>query len=220
MGFLRFGLMNDYIRTRICCVSSRDFAEVHERLSRSLSAMSTLFGSGSRSMFSGGSRMGAAFEPSEATIERMMEMGFSRDHALDALESTESNRLEVAMEYALAHPPVERRRAARAERRRQMESLQAAASVPLPPDSPESSAANNANESEEATSSAAVPSAGAESMALDIPSSNEIQPSSNDSGRNSTTDMEVSEISKEKKKKTIETFSVIYAQTCQKTLRD
>ena len=67
-----------------------------------------------------------AFEPSEDAISRLMEMGFSRDHALDAIENTESNRLEVAMEYALSHPPpspgtVERRREQREESRRQRE---------------------------------------------------------------------------------------------------
>jgi len=58
------------------------------------------------------------FEPSEDTITRLAEMGFDRDHALEALETMESNRLEVAMEYCLSHPPpspasAERRRAAR-----------------------------------------------------------------------------------------------------------
>jgi len=44
------------------------------------------------------------FEPSEETISRMMEMGFTRDHAWDALDRTRSNRLEIAMEYALSNP--------------------------------------------------------------------------------------------------------------------
>merc|ERR1711862_24768 len=177
----------------------RDLSEVHERLSRSISVMSALFGSGSRSMFPGfeernmpGSRSGPPFEPSEATIERLIEMGFSRDHALDALESTESNRLEVAMEYALAHPPpspstIERRRVARADRRRHREArlrLEAAARVPLPADSPgdnrsssniadSSAATNSANEDEETTSSATAPPANSDSVAVDPSSSNE-----------------------------------------------
>lgn len=66
------------------------------------------------------------FEPSEDAISRLAEMGFSRDHALDALESTQSNRVEVAMEYALSHPPpsvttIERRRVEREERSRRRE---------------------------------------------------------------------------------------------------
>jgi E3 ubiquitin-protein ligase HUWE1 len=66
------------------------------------------------------------FEPSEEAVSRLMEMGFSRDHALDAIESTSSNSLEVAMEYALSHPPpspstIERRGREREERRRRRE---------------------------------------------------------------------------------------------------
>lgn len=72
-------------------------------------------------------RSSLPFEPSEDVICRLAEMGFNRDHALEALETTESNRLEIAMEYCLSHPhpspaTVERRRAAReaaATRRRQ-----------------------------------------------------------------------------------------------------
>jgi len=45
------------------------------------------------------------FEPSEEVISQMAEMGFSRDHAIDALENTRSNRVEVAMDYALSHGP-------------------------------------------------------------------------------------------------------------------
>ncbi|KAL9185952.1 hypothetical protein ACHAXT_003729 [Thalassiosira profunda] len=62
------------------------------------------------------------FEPSEESISRLAEMGFSRDHAQEALETTGTNRVDVAMEYALTHPPsspgtLERRRAAREQRR-------------------------------------------------------------------------------------------------------
>eukprot|EP00571_Detonula_confervacea_P003423 CAMPEP_0172329052 /NCGR_PEP_ID=MMETSP1058-20130122/60671_1 /TAXON_ID=83371 /ORGANISM="Detonula confervacea, Strain CCMP 353" /LENGTH=4507 /DNA_ID=CAMNT_0013046199 /DNA_START=90 /DNA_END=13614 /DNA_ORIENTATION=- len=62
------------------------------------------------------------FVPSEESISRLAEMGFVRDHALEALESVRTNRVEVAMEYALMHPPsspatLERRRAAREQRR-------------------------------------------------------------------------------------------------------
>lgn len=45
------------------------------------------------------------FRPSPETIQRMIEMGFSRTHAQQAIESSQSNVLEVAMEYALSHPP-------------------------------------------------------------------------------------------------------------------
>jgi hypothetical protein len=50
---------------------------------------------------------------------------------VESLESVGSNRVDVAMEYALAHPPsspatLERRRAAREERRRRMEQMAAA----------------------------------------------------------------------------------------------
>ena len=66
------------------------------------------------------------FEPSEESISTLAEMGFSRDHALEALESVGSNRVEVAMEYALSHPPsspgtLERRRAAREQRRQEQQ---------------------------------------------------------------------------------------------------
>lgn len=66
------------------------------------------------------------FEPSEEAIARLMEMGFSREHAVYSIENTESNRLEVAMEYALSHPPpspgtVARRREQREESRRRSE---------------------------------------------------------------------------------------------------
>ena len=64
------------------------------------------------------------FEPSEESITRLTEMGFSRDHAVDALDSVRSNQVELAMDYALSNPPdpaaVERRRLereARAQRR-------------------------------------------------------------------------------------------------------
>eukprot|EP00980_Cylindrotheca_fusiformis_P007262 scaffold1525_cov142-Cylindrotheca_fusiformis.AAC.62 len=71
------------------------------------------------------------FEPSEETITRLMEMGFSRDHAWDAVDSTSSNRLEVVMEHALSHPPpspsaIQRRREEREARRQQREETAAA----------------------------------------------------------------------------------------------
>ena len=63
----------------------------------------------------------ANFEPSEEAISQLTDMGFSREHALDALESTRSNRVDVAMEYALSishltSAELATRRAAREER--------------------------------------------------------------------------------------------------------
>ena len=89
------------------------------------------------------------FEPSEEAISQLEEMGFSRDHALDALENTRSNRVDVAMEYALTHaaPSAEdaaRRRAQREERNRQRE--QAAASDSAGDNSNEGEGANAAND--------------------------------------------------------------------------
>ena len=67
-------------------------------------------------------RSAEPFQPSEESITTLAEMGFGRDHALEALETVATNRVEVAMEYALTHPPsspstLERRRAAREQRR-------------------------------------------------------------------------------------------------------
>ena len=94
--------------------------------------------SGNRASESAASSNGEEeFEPSEEAISRLMEMGFSRDHSWDAIDSTGSNRLEIAMEYALSHPPpspsaIRVRRAEieqrREERRRQQEQQDAAAS--------------------------------------------------------------------------------------------
>ena len=50
-------------------------------------------------------RSSEPFEPSEESITTFAEMGFGRDHALEALETVATNRVEVAMEYALTHPP-------------------------------------------------------------------------------------------------------------------
>jgi hypothetical protein len=63
------------------------------------------------------------FEPSEDSVTWLTEMGFSRDHALDALESIQSNQVETAMDYLLSNRPpspstIERRRVAREERAR------------------------------------------------------------------------------------------------------
>lgn len=66
------------------------------------------------------------FEPNEGTIDLLADMGFDRDRALDALENTRSNRVEIAMEYALTHAPpspgtIERQRVECEERRRRAE---------------------------------------------------------------------------------------------------
>ena len=45
------------------------------------------------------------FNPNEDTIRRMINLGFTRNQALNAMESSQSNVVEVAMEYALTHPP-------------------------------------------------------------------------------------------------------------------
>ena len=136
--------------------SNRDVSELQDRVRvlRNLSeSMSVLFGVGGSSRLSSAATgsgddnnidgqglpsrppppigsSNAPFEPSDAVIERLTEMGFSREHALEAVESTETNRVEDAMEYALAHPPsspatIERRQAAREERRRQRERVTA-----------------------------------------------------------------------------------------------
>lgn len=44
------------------------------------------------------------FVPEERTVTQLVEMGFTREHVLMALRSTETNRVEVAMEYLLTHP--------------------------------------------------------------------------------------------------------------------
>jgi len=102
-----------------------ELSDYNQRLARNLSSMSVLLGRpGARPI----ERSTEPFEPSESSIARLSEMGFTRDHAIEALESTGTNRVEIAMEYALTHPPSspatrERRRAAREERRLQRERL-------------------------------------------------------------------------------------------------
>lgn len=92
-------------------------------------AMSFLLSEAGRNLTGSRSMVSEPFEPSEETLARLVEMGFSREHALEAIESTESNRLEIAMEYALSHPPsspgtIERRRLAQEERSRALEARQ------------------------------------------------------------------------------------------------
>jgi hypothetical protein len=45
------------------------------------------------------------FRPSEDTVRLIVGMGFNRELALQAIQGSESNDVQVAMEYALAHPP-------------------------------------------------------------------------------------------------------------------
>eukprot|EP00804_Cyclotella_cryptica_P030429 CCRYP_008520-RB/>CCRYP_008520-RB protein AED:0.03 eAED:0.03 QI:213/1/1/1/1/1/14/495/4469 len=75
------------------------------------------------------------FQASEESIERLVEMGFGRDHAIESLEMVGSNRVDVAMEYALSNPPsspatLERRRTAREQRRLRQEQLAASVFSP------------------------------------------------------------------------------------------
>jgi E3 ubiquitin-protein ligase HUWE1 len=63
------------------------------------------------------------FEPDESIITRLVEMGFNRDHVVDALESTRSNSVEITMDFMLSNPPpspttIERRQSVRDERAR------------------------------------------------------------------------------------------------------
>ena len=58
----------------------------------------------------------------EETVNLLMEMGFSREHAVESINMPISNILEIAMEYALAYPPpsataIEIHRATREARR-------------------------------------------------------------------------------------------------------
>jgi len=119
------------------------------------------------------------FEASEESITRMAEMGFSRDHALEALETVESNRVEIAMEYALVHPPpsptsIERRNRARELRRRQQaahEAREAAASASAPSESLASRMRVVAADSGVATGAAA----DGESMDIDEDASGQVE---------------------------------------------
>ena len=65
----------------------------------------------------------------------MMEMGFGREHALHAIETTENNTLEIAMEYALAHPPPSPASIARRREAREARQIQhtAAVNANIPP---------------------------------------------------------------------------------------
>ena len=93
------------------------------------------------------------FEPSEESILRLTEMGFGRDHAVEAFENVGSNRVDVAMEYALLHPPsspatLERTRAARAQRRQEQQARIDAERLSSAAEGPSiSDAVNNAEES-------------------------------------------------------------------------
>ena len=93
---------------------SGELPDLHRRLVTGLHNLPNIF-------LSNASRRSDPFEPSEEAITQLMDMGFGRDHAIEALEQCETNQVEVAMEYALTHPPpspstVERRRLRREAR--------------------------------------------------------------------------------------------------------
>lgn len=94
------------------------------------------------------------FEPSEESILRLIEMGFGRDHAVEAFENVSSNRVDVAMEYALLHPPsspatLERTRAAQAQRRQEQQARVDAERISSAVEGPSiSDAVDNAEESQ------------------------------------------------------------------------
>jgi hypothetical protein len=97
----------------------RDLHDPYSRSGRLLASMGLLQDPGADRR---GEERGELFVPSEESISQLSEMGFGRDHAVEALESVGSNRVDVAMEYALLHPPsspatLERTRAARERRR-------------------------------------------------------------------------------------------------------
>ena len=102
------------------------------------------------------------FEPSEESIERLIEMGFSREHAIESLETVGSNRVEVAMEYALNNPPsspatLERRRAGRAarEERRRQQLPSAPREAPAPPSAPSQQSESTVEEEQKEAEDAA-----------------------------------------------------------------
>jgi hypothetical protein len=66
-----------------------------DSIRRRLSALSSFFGDTSS----------RSFQPSESAINRLVEMGFSRDLAREAIENSRSNNLEIATEWALTHLP-------------------------------------------------------------------------------------------------------------------
>ena len=79
------------------------------------------------------------FEPNEDTIRRVAEMGFSRDHAIEAIYNTHTNDINVVMEHALTSLPptaadIQRRRDALAARQRRREQRDAAAAAAEPVD--------------------------------------------------------------------------------------
>ena len=81
-------------------------------LTRNLSAINSIFGVARPSSDDEGDDEDNApeapqltFEYSEDTVRLMMGIGFDRDRVLHAIDTTESNTLEISMEYALAHPP-------------------------------------------------------------------------------------------------------------------
>jgi len=108
-------------------------SEISNRLQASISSIR---GQGDRlnlsplSVFLGGIEptAGGTLEPDESTIIQLIEMGFDREHVLEAIEETGSNRVEIAMEYVLTHPPpsAEAIASRRAEREQQRATRDAA----------------------------------------------------------------------------------------------
>jgi len=93
-------------------------SEVSNRLQASISSMRGSGGDAQRSnlsplsVFLGGIEPPSSSSnnndpslPSESTITQLQEMGFDREHILEAIEETGSNRVEIAMDYVLTHPP-------------------------------------------------------------------------------------------------------------------
>lgn len=113
----------------------REIANVRERLAENSLSLNMLLGN--RPGINAREGNAEPFQPSEESITMLTEMGFGREHAIESLETVETNRVDVAMEYALSHPPsspstFERRRAAREERRVQRERDLAAAAAANP----------------------------------------------------------------------------------------
>jgi hypothetical protein len=78
--------------------SSTPLSNSNDRANRILSSLNVLLG---RSTGEGDVGPSEPFEPSEETIERLSEMGFSRDNAIDALETVESSESPCSVSILL-----------------------------------------------------------------------------------------------------------------------
>jgi len=201
-------------------------------LTRNLPAINSIFGGARHTGIEGGNDeeflpnapAPPPFEPNEETVRLMMEMGFEREHALDAVENTESNTLEIAMEYALAHPPpspasIARRREAREARQRQQASA-ANADIPPPAES------NNGEDPPTNPSVSAASSNPEESIEpMDVETSNETSRQLNiDSNDTKIQNSEGSDLSENEKKLIRKKNACSQAQTfvkdCLKSIQD